>query len=145
MKSACQGARRHDTTTTMKRLGSIALVSLLAVVGCDNTSRLDKTTKAVPKANTPSPAEAAPIKVDHSGTLEERVARLEDNFARYGEAFEFLAKVFAQQKQQQQAQEREEPAPDAMFAVDIAPDVKAGQVEGSPQALITIVEAWDFA
>jgi hypothetical protein len=146
MKSACQGARRHDTTTTMKRLGSIALVSLLAVVGCDNTSRLDKTTKAVPKANTP-PTEAAPgpIKADHSGTLEERVARLEDNFARYGEALDFLAKVYAQQKQQQQAQEREEPAPDAVFAVDVAPDVKAGQVEGSPQALITIVEAWDFA
>ena len=142
-KSACQGAHRHDTTTTMKRLGSIALVSLLAVVGCDNTSRLDKTTKAVPKTNTE--AAPGPIKADHSGTLEERVARLEDNFARYGEAFDFLAKVFAQQKQQQQAQEREEPAPDAVFAVDIAPDVKAGQVEGSPQALITIVEAWDFA
>jgi hypothetical protein len=132
----------------MKRLGSVAIVSLLAVVGCDNTSRLDKTTKAMPKADTSQPAEAAPpgpLKVDHSGSLEERVARLEDNFTKYGEAFDFLAKVYGQQKQQQQAQEREEPAPDATFAVDITPDLKAGQVEGSPQALVTIVEAWDFA
>ena len=114
-----------------------------ALGGCDNTSRLDKTTKAAPK-DTPR-VEAAPVKTDHSGTLEERVARLEDNFAKNGEAFEFLNKVYAQQKQQQQAQEREEPAPDALFAVDVAPNVKLGMVEGSPQALVTIVEAWDFA
>lgn len=133
----------------MKRLGSVALFSLLALVGCENNaSRLDKTTKAMPKADTPPPAEAAPtgpLKVDHSGTVEERVARLEDNFTKYGEALDFLGKVYAQQKQQQQAQEREEPAPDAVFAVDITPDLKAGLVEGSPQALVTIVEAWDFA
>lgn len=127
----------------MKRLGSIAMVSLLALVGCDNASRLDKATQAAP----PQAAEAAPgaIKADRSGTLEERVARLEDNFAKHGEALEFLGKVYAQQKQQQQAQERDEPADDAVFAVDIAANVKAGQIEGSPQALITIVEAWDFA
>jgi hypothetical protein len=127
----------------MKRLGSIALISLWALVGCDNTSRLDKTTKAMPK-DTPK-TEAAPVKSDHSGTLEERVARLEDNFAKYGEAFEFLNKVYGQQKQQQQQAEREEPAPDATFAVDVTPNVKLGMVEGSPQALVTIVEAWDFA
>lgn len=122
------------------------VISLCALVGCDNASRLDKTTKVAPKADT-THAEAAPgpVKGDHSGTLEERVARLEDNFARYAEPLEFLNKVYAQQKQQQQAQEREEPAPDAMFAVDIGADLKAGQVEGSPQALVTIVEAWDFA
>jgi hypothetical protein len=132
----------------MKRLGSVAVISLLALVGCDNASRLDKTTKAMPKTDTPTTAEAAPpapVKIDHSGTLEERVARLEETLGRYGEPLDFLAKVYNQQKQQQQAQEREEPAPDAVFAVDVAPDVKAGQVEGSPQALITIVEAWDFA
>lgn len=123
----------------MKRLGSIAVISLWALVGCDNASRLDKATKDTPKAG------AAPVKSDHSGTLEERVARMEDNFAKYGEALEFLNKVYAQQKQQQQQVEREEPAPDAMFAVDVAPNVKLGMVEGSPQALVTIVEAWDFA
>jgi hypothetical protein len=115
------------------------VISLWALVGCDNASRLDKATKDTPKA------EAAPVKSDHSGTLEERVARMEDNFAKYGEALEFLNKVYAQQKQQQQQAEREEPAPDAMFAVDVAPNVKLGMVEGSPQALVTIVEAWDFA
>ena len=130
----------------MKRLSSVALVSLLAWIGCDNASRLDKTIKEAPKTNTPTAGAAPePIKADHSGTLEERVARLEDNFAKYGEALDFLAKVFAQQKQQQQAQQREEPAPDAVFAIDVAPDLKLGQVEGSPQALVTIVEAWDFA
>jgi hypothetical protein len=129
----------------MKRLGSVAMVSLLAWIGCDNTSRLDKATKDAAKADTHRPAEAAPVKADHGGTLEERVTRLEDNFARYGEALDFLQKVYAQQKQQQQQQERDEPAPDAVFAVDITPDLKAGQVEGSPQALVTIVEAWDFA
>jgi hypothetical protein len=131
----------------MKRLGSVAIISVLSLLGCDNASKLDKTTKPMPKTEGAPTAEAAaaPSKADHSGTLEERVARLEDNFAKYGEPLEFLNKVYAQQKQQQQAQEREEPAPDAVFAVNIADDVKAGQVEGSPQALVTIVEAWDFA
>jgi hypothetical protein len=127
----------------MKRLGTVAFVSLLALVGCENPSRLDKTTKAMPKDR--AQAERAPVKADHSGTMEERVARLEDNFARYGEALDFLAKVYAQQKQQQEQQERSVPAPDAVFAVDIAASVKLGQVEGSSQALVTIVEAWDFA
>jgi len=129
----------------MKRLGSVAFVSLLAVAGCENASRLDKTTTEVPKAEQPGQAAPGPVKADHSGTLEERVARLEDNFARYGEAFDFLAKVYAQQKQQQDQQERSQPAPDAVFAVDISSDLRLGQVEGSSQALVTIVEAWDFA
>jgi len=129
----------------MKRIGSIAVISLMALVGCDNASRLDKTTKVAPKDTPTAEAAPGPAKADHNGSLEERVARIEDNFAKYGEALEFLQKVYAQQKQQQQAQEREEPAPDAMFAVDVTPDVKLGMVEGSPQALVTIVEAWDFA
>ncbi len=81
----------------------------------------------------------------NNATIEQRVARLEAVNAKNAEALEFLNKVYEQQKAQQQAHEREEPASDAMFAVDIAPDIKAGQVEGSPQALVTIVEAWDFA
>lgn len=135
----------------MKRLGSVALISLLAssfaLVGCENSSPLDKTMKAPePKA---AKAEAAPVKADHSGALEERVARLEDNAAKSAEAIEWLTKWYAQQQQQQKAQqeqrERDEPDADATFAVDITPDIKLGQVEGSPQALVTIVEAWDFA
>ncbi len=124
----------------MKRLSSVALASLLALVGCDNASRLDKV-----KGGTDQKAGAAADTTNHGGSLEERVARLEDNYAKNAEALDFLNKVYAQQKQQQQQQAREEPAPDAVFAVDIGPDIKAGQVEGSPEALVTIVEAWDFA
>ena len=43
---------------------------------------------------------------DQSGSLEERVARLE----RYTEALDFLQKVYDQQKQQAQQQEDREPA-----------------------------------
>jgi hypothetical protein len=119
---------------------------MLSLFGCDNASRLDKTTKAVAKAETPeAPAAAATGKVDRSGTVEERLARLEDSYAKNAEALEFLNKVYSQQKAQQQAQEREEPAPDAVFAVDVSSSVKAGLVEGPQQALVTIVEAWDFA
>jgi len=126
----------------MKKLIALALVTAFA--GCEQPpSRLDKITSSKDKAAEPSAAPSA--KSDHSGSVEERLARLEDSYAKNAEALEFLNKVYNQQKQQQQAQEREEPAPDAVFAVDITPDIKAGQVEGSPQALVTMVEAWDFA
>lgn len=124
------------------RLRSLALVSMMSLLGCENTSRLDKGTPPMPRSGQAAPAAA---QADHSGSVEERLARLEDRFAQYGEALDFLAKVYAQQKAQRDEQERGQPAPDAVFAVDIAADVKLGQVEGSPQALVTIVEAWDFA
>jgi hypothetical protein len=133
----------------MKRLGSVALLSLLvslSQVACENnTSRLDKTSKVTEKADKADKAEATPIKADHSGTLEERVARLEENYAKNAEALDFLGKVYAQQKAQQRAQQERDPDPDAVFAVDITPDVKLGQVEGPSSAPVTIVEAWDFA
>jgi hypothetical protein len=128
----------------MKRIGASALVALLALVGCENSSRLDNT-KAMDKAPAADRAGASAPVADHSGTLEDRVARLESNYAKYAEALDFLGKVYAQQKAQQQQQERNEPAPDAVFAVDIAPDVKLGETEGPATAPITIVEAWDFA
>jgi protein-disulfide isomerase len=87
-------------------------------------------------------ASAAP---DRSGTLEERLARLEDAYARDAEALEFLNKVYAQQKAQQDQQDRDEPAPDAVFAVNIADDVTAGQVDGPATAAVTIIKAFDFA
>jgi hypothetical protein len=140
----------------MKRLGSAALVSLLSalsLIACENASRLDSTVKNMPeksekgeKADRP---EATSFKGDHSGSLEDRVARIEANYDKYAEALDFLAKVYEQQKAQQKAQaeraQREDPDPDAVFAVDIAPDVKLGEVEGPNTALVTIVEAWDFA
>jgi hypothetical protein len=81
---------------------------------------------------------------DHSGSLEDRVARLEATFAKNAEALDFLAKVYEQQKQQSAHGRPGEPDPNAVFAVDIAPDLAAGQVDGPNDALVTIVEAWDF-
>ena len=133
----------------MKRLGSAALISLLStlsligLVACDNTSRLDSSVKNAPKEKADKPAAA--FKGDHSGSLEDRVARLEANSDKNAEALDFLAKVYEQQKTQQQRAQREEPDPEAVFAVDVAPDVKLGAVEGPNSALVTIVEAWDFA
>lgn len=133
----------------MKHLGSVALIALVALLGCENTSRLDKSVKSMDKPDSAAAQTPTPVKGDHSGSLEDRVARLEANYDRYAEALDFLGKVYEQQKAQQKAQQdraqREEPDPDAVFAVDIAPDVKLGQVEGPASAPVTIVEAWDFA
>ena len=81
--------------------------------------------------------------------LEDRVSKLEATNKKYAEALDALQQAYDQQKQQagKQAEERDrsEPAPDAVFAVDVADDIRGGQVEGSPNAGVTIVEAWDFA
>ena len=81
--------------------------------------------------------------------LEDRVKKLEDTNKKYAEALDALQQAYDQQKQQARAQteerERTEPAPDAVFAVDIADDIKGGQIEGPMTAGVTIVEAWDFA
>jgi hypothetical protein len=81
--------------------------------------------------------------------LESRVKKLEDTNKKYAEALDALQNVYEQQKaqaaQQKAQRERDEPAPDAVFAVDIADDIKGGQVEGPATASVTIVEAWDFA
>lgn len=46
----------------------------------------------------------------------------------------------------QQRPAREEADPAAVFAVDVTPNVKLGMTEGPAQgAMVTIVEAWDFA
>jgi hypothetical protein len=45
----------------------------------------------------------------------------------------------------QRVAEREEPAPDATFAVDVKPNLGVGMVEGPSGACVTLVEAWDFA
>jgi hypothetical protein len=77
--------------------------------------------------------------------LEDRVKKLEATNKKYADALEYLQQAMNQNKQAKAQQEREEPAPDAVFAVDVTPDVKGGQVEGSNAACVTIVEAWDFA
>jgi outer membrane murein-binding lipoprotein Lpp len=109
--------------TSMKMFASILFASVL-LGGCQSDSKLDQKS---------------------SGDLEARVKKLEETNAKYAEALDFLQKIYGQQKQQQQAEERDEPADDAVFAVDIAPDIAGGQVEGPATACVTIVEAWDFA
>ena len=110
----------------MKSLACVLFAAAL-FAGCQNESKLDSGGGG-------------------GGNLEARVKKLEETNAKYAEALEFLQKVYGQQKQQQQAQEREEPAPDAMFAVDIKPSLEANLVEGpATGAQVTIVEAWDFA
>jgi hypothetical protein len=126
----------------MKRLGTVAALLLLVASGCETQkSHLD----TVAKKDQPAPAAAPTVQADHSGDLESRVRRLEDNYAKYAEALDFLGKVYAQQKAQQQQQEAQEPDPTAVFAVNIADNVKLGMVEGPTGASVTIVEAWDFA
>jgi hypothetical protein len=130
----------------MKMISRTALLAALALAACQQApSRLDNVTSK-PGATAPGKTAEAPAgKIDRSGSVEQQLARLQDAYDRNAEAIDFLNKVYAQQKAQQSAQERDEPAEDAMFAVDIAPDVKLGQVEGPASALVTIVEAWDFA
>jgi len=107
----------------MKTLSTVLLAAAL-LAGCQNDSKLD----------------------GGGGDLAARVKKLEETNAKYAEALDFLQKVYGQQKQQQAQQERDEPAPDAVFAVDIAQNVAAGMVEGPKTgAPVTIVEAWDFA
>src|SRR5262245_63046671 len=79
----------------MKSIASILFAAAL-FAGCQNESKLDSSGGG------------------GGGNLEARVKKLEETNAKYAEALDFLQKVYGQQKQQQQAQEREEPAPDAM-------------------------------
>ena len=113
-----------------------AFAALLLAAACDKApSKLDQMAPAGDIGGTAS-AGAAP-----SGDLEARVRKLE----KHGEALEWLSSVYEQQKAQQAEKENSEPAPDAVFAVDISQNLKLGQVEGSPSAPVTIIEAWDFA
>jgi hypothetical protein len=131
----------------MKNLFRAVLPAALALAACQQApSRLDKVTG---KAGATAPGQKAAeppaaLKIDRSGSVEQQLARLQDAYDRNAEAMAFLNQVFAQQKAQQAAAERDEPADDAVFAVDIAPDVKLGEVEGPATAPVTIIEAWDF-
>jgi protein-disulfide isomerase len=124
------------------------LLAATTIVGCETApSRLDTVKSAAPAEKAPAAPAGAPVssQADHSGDVETRLRRLEDNYAKYAEALDFLGKVYAQQKAQQAQQEAQEPDPTAVFAVNIADDVKAGKVDGPATATVTIVKAFDFA
>lgn len=140
----------------MKLFATLAAV-LLAASACEKSpSKLDAHAKSMPT----STGGAAVATVDTSkleariahleqridllskvsgeatGTPEERLRRLEMNYAQYADALDFLQNVYDQQAPS---------APDAVYAVDIAKNLEIGQYEGPKLAPITIVEAWDFA
>jgi hypothetical protein len=93
--------------------------------------------------------ERAPSKLDQmpggaaipSGDLEARVARLEKKLAKVdADALNFLASAYEMQVEQQT-----KPVAGTVYGVDIAQNLQIGQTEGAPDALVTIVEAFDFA
>lgn len=111
-----------------------ALLALL--VGCEKEpSKLDSiATNATPEGGAAGASGA-------SGDLEARVARLEKKLSKVDkEALDFLAMAYDQQVEQQT-----KPQPGVVYGVDVQPNIQLGQWEGSPEALVTIVEAWDFA
>jgi len=118
----------------MSRLVSVVVACAL-VTGCQSSAKPEVKGPAKPLAQEPG----------STATLEARVQKLEADNARYAEALEFLQKVYDQQKAQAEADQANEPADDAIFAVDIAPDLAAGLIEGPLDAPVTIVEAFDFA
>jgi protein-disulfide isomerase len=135
----------------MKTPASLAaLTAAFLIIGCEHSSRLDNVTSkdkvaAAPSNDAPAGAPPGPGKIDRTGTVEEQLKRLQDAYDRNAEATAFLNKVYAQQKAQQAAQEHDEPAEDARFAVNVSDDIKAGQVDGPADAPVTIIKAFDFA
>jgi hypothetical protein len=72
--------------------------------------------------------------------VEARLAKLEAIFAQHREALEFLDKAYAEVKKQ----DDNVLADDGVWAVDVDAAIAAHQTEGPRDALVTIVEAWDF-
>lgn len=73
--------------------------------------------------------------------LEQRIAKLETEQQGMGEIAEFIRPIMNQQQQQQRQRDASEPDPNVRFAVDIT----GSQVDGSPGAAVTVIEAFDFA
>lgn len=113
------------------KLAWIAAALLATTLGCEKEpSKLDKVAAVTPPAGGGA-----------GGDLETRVARLEAKLAKVDrEALEFLAMAYDQQVEQQT-----KPQPGVVYGVDIAPNLQLGQWEGSPDALVTVIEAFDFA
>ena len=131
----------------MKHFASVA-AALLLFAGCEsNKSKLDGVKPMTNEKGGATGGGAGPVSAnaDHSGDVETRLRRLEDNYAKHAEALDFLGKVYAQQKAQQAQQEAQEPDPTAVFAVDIKENLANGMYEGPLGAPVTIVEAFDFA
>lgn len=112
----------------MKPVLAAVLLATLASACEKSPSKLDKLDNAEPNVALPT------------GDLESRVRRLEEMIAKREDALAFLDQAYEQVQEQ-----NTKPQPDQIYAVDIAQNLAAGMVEGSPNALVTIIEAWDFA
>ncbi|MEJ7597866.1 MAG: thioredoxin domain-containing protein [Kofleriaceae bacterium] len=110
-------------------------LALALMLGCAARTPTSGTDPISNRPGAPRPADS----------LEARIAMLEARVAQYAEALDFLQTVYDQQKKQAEANAASEPAPDAVFAVDITPNVKLGMVDGPATAAVTIVKAFDFA
>jgi hypothetical protein len=77
--------------------------------------------------------------------IAERLHRIEVSLAVREESLGFLEMAYAQQKRQEEMKEAQELDPSGVYAVDISKALAAGQVEGPNSAIVTVVEAWDFA
>lgn len=109
------------------KLAVLAAALLASLTACEKQpSKLDK----MPGSTVEMP----------TGDLESRVRRLEESLAKREEALAFLDMAYEQTMEQQT-----KPDSNTVYGVDIAQNIALGQVEGSPNALVTIVEAWDFA
>lgn len=128
------------------KLSIAALVAGALCAACQHDSRpaAQPTTPAALPVAAPAAASDSQLAARLAGD-EDRLAKLEADNARYHDQLEWLTKIYEQQKAEQEAQEENDPAPDAMFAVDIAPDLALGQVDGPASACVTVVKAWDFA
>ncbi len=126
----------------------LCLCADVALAGCAQPQAHPEHPAAKPAASDSSgapAADAAGAKIDRSGSVDQQLARLQDAYDRNAEALAFLNKVYAQQKAQAAQEEREEPADDAVFAVDVTADIRAGQVDGPATAPVTVIKAFDFA
>jgi protein-disulfide isomerase len=132
-------------TCSWAAVAAAARVALVAVFGACTQAPPRSTLPSAQPAAAPARGHAAAAAPDSSGTVEQRLARLEAAHARDAEALDFLRKVYDQQKQQQADAERDEPAEDAVFAVDVTEAVQQGRVDGPPGAAVTIIKAFDFA
>lgn len=72
--------------------------------------------------------------------LAARVARLEQSLAAREDALAFLDAVY-----EDQLERSAKPKPGTIYGVDIQQNLAANHVEGSRDALVTIIEAFDFA
>jgi protein-disulfide isomerase len=88
----------------------------------------------------PPPAAVTASPPAEVAALEARVARLERMLAKREEALAFLDAAY-----QQRLEQETRPEPGTIYGVDIRQNIALGQVLGSPDALVTVVKAWDFA